>query len=330
MSVNTEIIPPVIPRVQLTTDNATTKIKSFSKLGGLCYFQCHISPELATTLLKLEKRNRDRRPGIVKKYSEYMVKGKWKLCPDPIMFDVNGELSDGAHSLNSVQVSKVSSPFVICCGVEPESKKVIDEVATRTAVDVLQYDGKLNGQVKSIHSSIMKSMIVESPASLRVTIPKLELSELLERNFQIINKIVLLVGNSKLVKFIRQAPVLAPVTRAYSIYRGDVKKVKRIERFLGILTGDIRVLSAEDDVAYKLREWLLTNLSNKKSRPFTRVIYKKTAHALWMYLTGRQCKWLTEAKVEYFPVDFGGGSKAYFDYQKRLVRKHGGKRLTSK
>jgi hypothetical protein len=40
---------------------------------------------------------------------------------------------------------------------------------------------------------------------------------------------------------------------------------------------------------------------------------------------------MTEAKTEYFPVDFGKGSKDCFDYTRpAFVRKHGGKRLTRK
>jgi len=318
-----------VQEIKLTKDNAVPIVKALSKKDGYVYFKTYIMPEVAMELKTLEHINRDRKHASVRKYARYIVDGKWKLNPDPIIFNNKGELADGGHSLDAVVLASRPAPFVICCGFNPSYNEIIDEVAPRTAVDVMQMNGYKNA-VTILHSAIMRSMVVESPAATKVNIPKLDLVSVLKKNFSLICEVIDIFGQKKGIRCVRVASVMAPVARAYKYYENDHKKKDMIKRFIGILVGDIRSDKKEDDAPYKLREWLLVQLSNRRFRPLPRSIYRRTDKALWYYLENKPFEFLTEAMREYFPVDFGKEFKDYFDNDKELINKHGNKKLTSK
>ena len=203
----------------------------------------------------------------------------------------------------------------------------MDQVDPRTVVDVIQIDG-FPQKVQAIHSAVISSVILESPAALKITIPKLEKAELLKENFGIINDIVEMFGYKKGCRYVRNASVMAPVVRAYKNYSGNPIKTKMIKRFVGILTGTVLNIGPEETAAYKLREWLLTNLGSGKTRPLKRVIYRKTEKALWLYLQKENCDSLTETRRECFPIEVTKNTSGYFDNTRVLVKKQGGKRLS--
>jgi len=322
-----------IPTIILTKENAIKIIKSTAQ-KGMCYMKSLIMPEVAKELLKLEGYNRKRKISTVKTYARYMVIGKWKLIPDPISFDTTGKLTDGGHSLSSVVESNVPSMFVICSGAPRDSQEATDQILPRTALDVVEFqDKKYRGQVKSIHPAVIRSMLVESPASLRIAVPKLEMAEFIKTYFDSVNKVVSFFGSgTRNGAKIRNSSIMAPVVRAYEIYKSDSEKIKRLGRFVGIIIGAIRSEKPEDDAAYKLREWILLELGSTKTRPYKRVIYRKTEKALKLFLTGDTCSSLMESNMECFPLDMTKHENltAYLDNSKSMEKKHGNKRRTRK
>ena len=327
-----ELVKDIEPvhEIKLTKETAIPVVRSLSKKGDFVYFKCYLMPDVAQELKKLEKTNRSRRLASVRKYARYIVNGKWKFNPDPIIFDSKAELKDGGHSLDAVVLAGRPAPFVICCGFNANHNEIIDEVTPRNAVDVMQMSG-YKGSITSLHSAVMRSIMVESPASLKITMPKLELVSVLKQNYESIEEIIKTFGYKKGLRCIRIASVMAPVTRAYLFYRKDMQKRDMIKRFIGILTGDIRSEKQEDDAPYKLRDWLLVRLNNKKNRPFSRVIYRTTEKALWNYLNHISFNFLTESLKECFPVDLGKNTKEYFNNDKEFVNiRKGRKRLIKK
>jgi len=105
-----------------------------------------------------------------------------------------------------------------------------------------------------------------------------------------------------------------------------MQKRDMIKRFIGILTGDIRSAKQEDDAPYKLRDWLLVSLNNRKSRPLSRVIYRTTEKVLWNYLNQITFVFLTQSLKECFPVDLGKNTKEYFNNDKEFISVRKGRR----
>jgi len=315
-----------VPEITLTKEDAVKQINDFSKRNGLYFAKCYISPDVAKELLTLEKSNRKRKLGAVKTYAGYMSKGKWKLNPDPIKFDSDSHLIDGGHRLSAVIESKMPSPFIICCGTSPETRKVMDQGVPRTVIDILSIEGYQN-RITPLHAAVLTSMMLESPASLKITIPKLEAAELLKQYFGVINDVIEIFGTRKGV---RCSSVVSPVVRAYLLYKNNPQMTRRLKRFVGIMNGTIYELNADENAAHRLREWLLISLGSGKTRPLKRVIYRKTEKALWLFLHKEPCELLTEVKKECFPLPMSKSLIPYFDNTREFKKEHGGKRLTRK
>jgi hypothetical protein len=324
----------VIPEIKLTKEDATDKIKECSKLDGLCYFKTVISPDIAKELLTLEKRNRRRRCGAVTNYARYMTTGKWTLNPAPIVFDIAGELSDGGHRLDAIVKANIPIDFIICCGLVKKSRDGIDQGNPRTVADVVCGDvtnpRDLNSEKYSAHAAVIRSMMVESVASLKITIPKLEAVDLLRNNLPTIDMVVRKFVGKKGCKFIKNASVLAPIARAYMNYSKNATKTKMIDRFVEILSGNAVNIAPDEMAAHKLRDWLLINMSKHSTRPVKRSVYRRTEMALWLYLQKQSCEYVTEATREHFPIEVGDAMTPYFDNTKILCKPHGYKRMVRK
>jgi hypothetical protein len=119
-----ELVKDIEPvhEIKLTKETAIPVVRCLSKKGDFVYFKCYLMPDVAQELKKLEKTNRNRRPSSVRKYARYIVRGKWKFNPDPIIFDTKAELKDGGHSLDAVVLAGRPAPFVICCGFNLKEK----------------------------------------------------------------------------------------------------------------------------------------------------------------------------------------------------------------
>ena len=318
-----------IPTIVLTKDNAVRIIKAMAK-KGMCYAKSVISPEVAQELLTLEKDNRKRTASTVKTYARYMMLNKWRLIPDPIAFDSSPELIDGGHSLSSVIASNVPSIFTICSGAPKDAKEAMDQILPRTVLDVIGFqDKKYRLNAKTIHIAVIRSMLLESPASTKIAVPKLELAEFIKIYFDSADKIISIFGASHSTTKIRNASLIAPIVRAYEDNKGNLTI---LARFIGILTGDIRSDKHEDDAAYKLRDWFLCEMGSKKTRPLKRVIYRKTDKALSLFIQGKTCGILTEANIEHFPLAMNKNENlsTYLDNSKSMEKKHGNQRKTRK
>lgn len=106
-----------------------------------------INPKLAEAWLE-----RNKKPGIVRRYAGDMKRGRWKLTGDTIKFDWNGVLIDGQHRLLAIIESSVSVRSDVRFGLDPEVFVNIDTQARRIAADSLAIRGE-------IHTKILASAI---------------------------------------------------------------------------------------------------------------------------------------------------------------------------
>jgi hypothetical protein len=190
---------------------------------------------------------------------------------------------------------------------------------------MLGVDNFLRDKVTPLHTSVLNAIMLESPASLKITVPKLESVELTKEHFSMIDRVIKMFGNKK---GCRNSSILAPIVRACYNYEKKPQVMKKIERFIGILNGSVYGISDSEIAAHKLREWFLVSMSSKNSRPLKRVIYRKTENALWMFIQGKMCDKLTEVRKENFPLEMTKKLMPYFDNTKDFEKKHNGKRLT--
>lgn len=93
---------------------------------------------------KFKQRNVSQ--SVVARYAADMQQGSWLLCPQPIVFDTDGNLLDGQHRLEAVVKSKKSIPFLVSTGWPTSNNglstmDVIDRGKPRSVAQQMQLHG---------------------------------------------------------------------------------------------------------------------------------------------------------------------------------------------
>jgi len=70
-----------------------------------------------------------------------MANKAWRLDPNPIVFDVDGNLLNGQHRLEALRRSGVTCKFFVSYGWPSETMHVLDCGAPRTIANMMQLDG---------------------------------------------------------------------------------------------------------------------------------------------------------------------------------------------
>lgn len=107
---------------------------------------CTITPELASELLKYNSNNRVLSEVTVKKYTEQMLKGRWKLDSSAIAVDTKGKLSNGQHRLNAVIASGKSARFLFAFGIDNHSE--MDRGKARNIKDNISTDESFSNEIR--------------------------------------------------------------------------------------------------------------------------------------------------------------------------------------
>lgn len=100
-----------------------------------------VTPEIAEQYLSKNIKNRSVSQSRVLGYSNDMKEGRWLFNPNPISFDVTGELIDGQHRLLAVIESGLEVDMLILHGAPVASKEIIDFNRPRSASDILKIEG---------------------------------------------------------------------------------------------------------------------------------------------------------------------------------------------
>lgn len=104
-----------------------------------------VTPATAEQWLKKNADNRPLRRTVVENLKEAFLRGEYVMSHQGIAFDTAGNLSDGQHRLTALSEmpSNFAVEMLICRGVHPNAKKVMDIGYKRTASDILGEDRKL-------------------------------------------------------------------------------------------------------------------------------------------------------------------------------------------
>ncbi|NBW18470.1 MAG: hypothetical protein EBR82_61905 [Caulobacteraceae bacterium] len=105
----------------------------------------HLTPELATVYLERNTRNRKPKKGGVRNIVQNITDGDWVFNGSTIVFDCDGNMTDGQHRCIGVAQSGIAVPITVMYGVEPErAQDVTDQVINRSLADQLALHGYPN------------------------------------------------------------------------------------------------------------------------------------------------------------------------------------------
>jgi len=100
-----------------------------------------VTPAIAEQYLSKNIKNRSISQSRVSGYANDMKEGRWLFNPNPVSFDVTGELIDGQHRLLAVIESGCEIDMLILYGAPEASKAIIDFNRPRSASDILKIEG---------------------------------------------------------------------------------------------------------------------------------------------------------------------------------------------
>lgn len=131
-----------------------------------------ITPKWADDVLKIHydrvsKGEFKQRPivkSVVRKYITDMKAGKFGLCPEPITFDTNGNLTDGQHRLEAVKQSGVTIKAMVSTGWPPETIDLINRGRTRSVAEQLHLHGTGNAIVTAASVNAMVRIVYRGNA----------------------------------------------------------------------------------------------------------------------------------------------------------------------
>jgi len=106
-----------------------------------------VTPALATKWLESNTHNCVLSQHLVDNYAVLINNGEWELNGESIKFDVNGTLLDGQHRLWAIIEANKSIKTMVIRNLEPQVMDTLDTGRCRSAANVLQIKGFVNGSV---------------------------------------------------------------------------------------------------------------------------------------------------------------------------------------
>lgn len=103
-----------------------------------------VTPGLAREWLGRNEGNRNLKNLKIAAYSRDILANQWMVTGEAIKFDWNGRLIDGQNRLHAIIRANRPAPLLVVRGLDPESQKVLDTGAKRTAGDALKMSGHSN------------------------------------------------------------------------------------------------------------------------------------------------------------------------------------------
>lgn len=117
-----------------------------------------ITPEMAQEMLKRNKNNRPISFPAVERYKEKMLKGEWKLHPQGIILDPQGNILTGQKRLWAIVYAGIPQPMVVSRGCPAEVANLIDRGTSQTSRDLASR--KTERKHSPYEGSIARAMLV--------------------------------------------------------------------------------------------------------------------------------------------------------------------------
>lgn len=127
-----------------------------------------ITPTEAARMLQRNDRNRPIKQHNIAKFARSMLAGKWKLQPNGIGIDKNGNIVDGQHRLMAIVKAGVPAMFILVTGLEPETFDVIDTGAKRSGADTLATEGHDNAVLVAAVSYLLQNYLKQGSVGMGV------------------------------------------------------------------------------------------------------------------------------------------------------------------
>lgn len=123
-----------------------------------------ITPSMAHEWLAKNIVNRPLSKITVKRYAQFMLKGEWELNGESIIFDIDGNLTNGQHRLNAIlEASKIKKDITfvtfVTFGVSKKAIYTYDSGKKRSFADAFTLSG--------INNAVRMSVIVSRELGLR-------------------------------------------------------------------------------------------------------------------------------------------------------------------
>src|SRR5215469_2042244 len=242
------------------------------------YDLVQVTPEVATTWLRLNKSNRPLRKATIVRLAKMMEKGEFKDDhPDHIMFDENGYLINGQHRLHAIVRSQKTAQMRVLRHVPRDMAYHIDIGVRRTIEDsVWIADGeKVDRLGLKLLTRFAGGGWVASSGTLPYT--REELIAIYEKYQEALAAVAALFIEHK------QGSARAAIRAA--VVRGWVARTperKRIRQFILTLCTGRYENPDEDSAAMVLRDYLLQNSGKRTVRE--QHLYQATNWALGQFL----------------------------------------------
>ena len=246
----------------------------------------------ATAWLNRNKSNRHLRPGVVEKYAQDMLAGKWTACAAPIVFYVDGDIADGQHRLWAIVESKKPQRFSVLRNFPREAALNIDTGVPRNLVD--------NARIAGIEDGLSLTLIAWSRAveeGRRSTNPLSNAHKLalVQKHREAVSWVM--QGAKLKGSLLRNSVTGAAMARA-CYAEPDKERLAHFGHVLssGFSNGD------EDSAGIAIRNYLLARRSVMQTSEW-RDAFLKVQNAIWYFMRKRKLHVIKPIESESYPLD---------------------------
>lgn len=254
-----------------------------------------ITPELAAHWIKSNhERQRKRRSHKSQEYAADMRANKWFLSNQMIIFDVDGDLINGQHTLDGVVLSKKTIKCVVAINWPKASILVMDAGMKRNSDDHFGMAGK--GYPKGCGATV-RAIFKSKWGGGAGAMSDLVVDAFMQSHGDAVASVHKAFSGCKY----GSGPVKAVACRAL-ISRNVV--MSRLERFAEVL--DAGIMRPGEDGAVVLRNWVIQHGAANWSANSRKAFYGTTEHCLRAFIDKKEIKRAEEAKAELFPIPEDG------------------------
>ena len=241
-----------------------------------------VTPHMAAKWLEKNNSNRGLSAARVSAYARDMVDGNWQVTPQPIVFNVNGDLLDGQHRLNAVIECGKPIQMLIAKGCDHDIRKYIDRGRPRSLKDRLRMEG-VDGNIP-LKAAVARNLVLLDRGGPNIIVTDNEATAAMEkyaRGFTWLESVTV-------SKEYRRAPFLATVV--WSLPLGE-----RVVNFHeGVQTG-VELKAGSPELAMRK---FLSGVYNKGGQVGAEIILK-TANCIHAALEGRQVRNVYASSIGY-------------------------------
>ncbi|HCN79386.1 MAG TPA: hypothetical protein DIT13_19665 [Verrucomicrobiales bacterium] len=249
-----------------------------------------VTPTKAEFWLRQNKGNRRLKRDVVEGYARQMRRGEWMLLPPGIVFDVNGTLLNGQHTLNAVIKAGVTVRMVVTRGVpvalegkaDVRAASVMDSGVPRNAADQMTIQHGVAAGASVIGAMVRSIVNAMLPRRTR----RLAVSEIMTVYRMFEAELKWMAENRSKERGLKQAGVMAAFTLAQR-WPGESTGALVREMWV-ILVNDAGYLRARPECAAlaHLHEWLTSECGLLMTRRDDRALLPLTLQVLRCCLGG--------------------------------------------